>query len=638
MKKHLFGMALISACLVGLGGAAVAQTIDDIQAYTAGGVPASPYAGQVVTVTGVVYEKNQYSTGSHYIQGATGGISIYQSGTTVALGDEVEVTGTVGAFSGEIQLGSPSFTVLSSGNTVTPTPMTITNLMSDYENVGWLVSCIGTVTSVAYPNFFMTDGTDTVQVYIDSTTGISLGAVAVGDVYKVISPCTNYNTLIELKPRFQSDLVENPLGDTVPVISNIDSSNWVPLSNNAVTISADIVDDSAVSSAKVYYRDSDGVTPGAWLNVAMVHGVGDSWSGVIPAPHSSTQVDFYVSATDNAAQTSTMPGDAPTSFYSFAIGFTSIYTMQYVHPDSVSQSSPYNGKYLNIRGVVTAGTGDSGAPSKFYVQEPLVNPSTQSYAFGGVLVYETTGSYSYYRGDKVEIGGKGSEYFGMTEMLPNNPDAVYLTAFGQELPVAPYVHTRDLADDVTNLGEAWEAVWVKTGPSAVLDTLGFGNFTVSVTGAQADSLEVDPTVALTYVPTAGDVVKVESFIEYSYGDFVIRPFEDQFLVLTAATGVDDNVPTILPAGGFHSIAPNPFNPATKIRFVLNRDNLVQLNVYDIRGQKVRTIVEDRLPANEYTLAWDGTDDNGRTLSSGTYFARLRIGAEVMQVRKLSLVK
>ena len=65
---------------------------------------------------------------------------------------------------------------------------------------------------------------------------------------------------------------------------------------------------------------------------------------------------------------------------------------------------------------------------------------------------------------------------------------------------------------------------------------------------------------------------------------------------------------------------------------------MQLNVYDIRGQKVRTLVEDRLPRSEYTLIWDGTDDAGQTVSSGTYFARLRIGAEVMQVRKLSLVK
>ena len=47
--------------------------------------------------------------------------------------------------------------------------------------------------------------------------------------------------------------------------------------------------------------------------------------------------------------------------------------------------------------------------------------------FGGVLVYEGTAAYEYYRGDVVEIGGYGNEYFGLTEMEPHNGDAVNLS-------------------------------------------------------------------------------------------------------------------------------------------------------------------------------------------------------------------
>ena len=213
------------------------------------GLPASPFVGKIVTVRGIVYEHYQYSGGSHYIQGATGGISIYQTGTTVALGDDVEVIGTVGSFGGEIQLSNATFTVMGSGYTVTPTMYDISDLF-DYEKVGTLVSAIGTVTTVQdAQNFFMTNGVDIIQVYIDTTTGINLGAVAVGDVYQVTSPLVTYNTVIELKPRFQSDLVEDPLGDTVPVISSIASNNWVPGPTDPVTISATIVDDVGVSSA-----------------------------------------------------------------------------------------------------------------------------------------------------------------------------------------------------------------------------------------------------------------------------------------------------------------------------------------------------------------------------------------------------
>jgi flagellar hook assembly protein FlgD len=93
-----------------------------------------------------------------------------------------------------------------------------------------------------------------------------------------------------------------------------------------------------------------------------------------------------------------------------------------------------------------------------------------------------------------------------------------------------------------------------------------------------------------------------------------------------------------PAGGFTGIVPNPFNPKTEINFVLNRDNLTQLNIYDLRGQLVKVLVNEMLPAQEYKFFWDGSDLNGQRVSSGTYFARLRIGSEVMQVHKLMMVK
>ncbi len=645
MKKHLFGVALLSMCMMCLGGVASAQytAIDDIQVYDATGTPASPYAGQVVTIRGVVYERGQYSGGSHYIQGATGGISIYLNPSPVALGDDVEVTGTVGSYAGEIQISSPTFTVLSSGNTVTPTSMDISAIMADYETVGTLVTTIGTVTVKNTSNFFMTNGTDTIMVYIDSTTGIDLGAVDVGDTYGITSPVVTYNGTIELKPRFQTDLVENPGGDTLPVISNVNADNWVPEATDPVTISATIIDDNGVSLANLYFRDSDldGLSPGPWVSTAMTNTGGDTYAGVIPGGHTGARIDYYIWARDTASQEVTLPGDAPTSFETMAVGFTSIYTMQYVHPDSASQAAAYNGKFLNIRGVVTVGTSDSGASSKFFVQEPEVNPATGTYAFGGTLVYEGSSTYSYFRGDLIEAGGHCSEYYGMTEFVPNNADAVYLRAFGQELPAAPYVATRTLSDDVTNLGEAWEAVWVKTAPSVVVDTLGFasyGDFDISSTGAKADSLVVNPTLSLSYLANLGDVVKVEGVMEYVYGAFDIRPFADQYLVLTGATGVEDNLPSIQKAGGLEAIYPNPFNPSAKIKFVVNYDNLVQLNLYNIRGEKVRTLIQDALPANEYTLTWDGKDDAGQTLASGTYFARLRIGAEVVQVRKMNLVK
>ncbi len=121
------------------------------------------------------------------------------------------------------------------------------------------------------------------------------------------------------------------------------------------------------------------------------------------------------------------------------------------------------------------------------------------------------------------------------------------------------------------------------------------------------------------------------------GKYMLRPVRDEDIV-SGITGVGDTTPQVLPAGGFVGVSPNPFNPRTEIEFVLTRPNLAQLNVYNLRGQLVRSLANGHLEAGTYTLVWDGTDDAGSRMGSGTYFARLRIGAEVMQVQKLTLVK
>ncbi len=646
MKKHLFGAALV-VCLVAMSGMAVAQTIDEIQYYNpANGDPASPYVGQQVSVAGTVYVvKGTYNGGTHYIQGATGGISFFSSSITgLDYGTEVEVTGEVSSYGGEIQIASPSIAV--TGQSVEPTPVAKTpvEVLYDYEMIGNFVSVIGDIATISGSTFELTAGDSLLVCYVDSDTGIDLSDVNVGDTYQVTSPCVVYNGLIELKPRRQGDLVENPTGDTVPVIDQINCANWVPMAVDPITVNTVITDNSAVASANLYYRDSDGENPGMWSMVALTNTFGDNYSGTIPGGHGSSQVDFYVEATDDGAQTVTNPGNAPEGFLSVAVGITSIYDMQYVHPDSVSGNNAYFEKILNIRGVVTAGTTQVGAPSKFILQEVDKNPETNSYAYGGVLVYEGTASNSYYQGDLVEIGGMGDEYNNLTEMIPHNANAVNLLDFGQDLPDPAIVSTRELADDSLaevdgngRMGEAWESVWVQTFPATVIDTLGYGEYIVSDTGARADSLVVNPIVELTYLPVVNDVLVITSYMTYSYGDYEIVPTSDESIVLFDPTAVDDT-PVMLSAGGFSSIAPNPFNPSTEIKFAVNRDNLVQLNVYNIRGEKVRTLVQDNLPTNEYTFVWDGKSDNGQSVSSGHYFARLRIGSEVTQVRKMALVK
>ncbi len=645
--------ALALVFLLSLSGAVLAQTtpIDDIQYYDpATGAPLSPYAGQTVTVEGAIYVvKGTYNGGTHYIQGATGGINFYlPSAPALDYGDRVQVTGTVGQYGGEINISNPTVVYLGSGPEPTPIVTDIQTIFhgdpgdptDEFEMVGNFVRVTGTVATKATSSFTITDFTDTLIVYIDSDTGIDISGVDVGDIYQVDSPCVIYNGTVELKPRRQSDLVENPGGDTLPVIENVDCESWVPEANDPITVTATITDDNGVAGAVLYYRDDTGDSTGVFSSVAMTNVGGDTWSGVIPAGHTGRQVDFYVEATDTGAQTVTNPGAAPAAWYEVAVGFTSIYDVQWAHPDSVYQGSPYRDKTVNIHGIVTVGTGDAGANSKFIMADG-------EGPWHGILVYEGTASNYVLAGDEVAVGGYIDEYFGVTEMQPHNGGAVYLLSFGNDLPAPPRVHTRVLADNSLDdgngkLGEAYESVVVKTYAATVLDTTGsaaYSTFKVSDTGAWADSLVVDAMIDLSYDAQLGDVLHLTGFMNYAGGQFELVPRGDTDVVVTGATAVDDQLPQVLPAGGFSAIAPNPFNPKTEIRFVLTRDNLAQLNIYNIKGELVRSLVNGRLAGGqEYAFAWDGTDARGQQVASGTYFARLRIGTEVLQVRKLQLVK
>ena len=73
--------------------------------------------------------------------------------------------------------------------------------------------------------------------------------------------------------------------------------------------------------------------------------------------------------------------------------------------------------------------------------------------------------------------------------------------------------------------------------------------------------------------------------------------------------------------------PNPFNPSTVISYRLAENSEVSLELYNLSGQRVRTLVSDMRPAGRHQVVWDGRDDAGRALASGKYFYRLNIGQQ-----------
>jgi hypothetical protein len=91
------------------------------------------------------------------------------------------------------------------------------------------------------------------------------------------------------------------------------------------------------------------------------------------------------------------------------------------------------------------------------------------------------------------------------------------------------------------------------------------------------------------------------------------------------------------ATALHANYPNPFNPQTTLRFDIARAGPVSLEIYDLAGRRVITLVNESLPAGAHQRQWDGRDELGRTLSSGVYYGRLTT-VEGAQMIKMTLLK
>jgi len=85
------------------------------------------------------------------------------------------------------------------------------------------------------------------------------------------------------------------------------------------------------------------------------------------------------------------------------------------------------------------------------------------------------------------------------------------------------------------------------------------------------------------------------------------------------------------------VYPNPFNPRTTLEYSIQHAGQVRLEIYDIRGRRVMALIDESLPPGLYTTTWDGTDDQGRRVPSGQFFARLST-ADGESSRSLSMIK
>ncbi len=102
------------------------------------------------------------------------------------------------------------------------------------------------------------------------------------------------------------------------------------------------------------------------------------------------------------------------------------------------------------------------------------------------------------------------------------------------------------------------------------------------------------------------------------------------------TGVSEKA-IIVTTFQLHQNYPNPFNPSTTIAYSLENTGQVELHIYDILGRKIRELISERKTAGAYTVSWNGRNDAGAQVASGSYFYKLKVDGSQL-TGKMVLIK
>ena len=128
-------------------------------------------------------------------------------------------------------------------------------------------------------------------------------------------------------------------------------------------------------------------------------------------------------------------------------------------------------------------------------------------------------------------------------------------------------------------------------------------------------------------------------INFAAGDAGANPLTTVFHGFAQFTGylaLDGDVS--LPGEfALHQNYPNPFNPSTVITYDLATDSNVRLDIFDIMGRNVKTLVNEKQIGGRHIVSWDANDQFGQAVSAGVYLTRLHTGNKVF-TQKMILMK
>ena len=84
--------------------------------------------------------------------------------------------------------------------------------------------------------------------------------------------------------------------------------------------------------------------------------------------------------------------------------------------------------------------------------------------------------------------------------------------------------------------------------------------------------------------------------------------------------------------------PNPFNPETTISFSVPENSKTKVSIFNIKGQKVKDLLNENLEKGNHSVVWHSKDNSGKSVASGVYFYQLEVNGKTQDIRKCLLLK
>ncbi|MCP4572744.1 MAG: T9SS type A sorting domain-containing protein [bacterium] len=577
-----------------LGYTVAAETVTSIASIHA---DSTGFDGTVVMIQGQIYIPGDYQADgtsvSAFVQDASGrGLNVYGTFVSTGMADLydttniVKVTGTLDWYFDTVEIVRYEVELVSTGNpALTPTSFG-TGAAAAFANVGTYVSSTGPITAIATTtgtnpahNFTIDDGSGPLVIRIDDDVVAGLDTWLVGDVLVAAGAGSQYNSQGQILVGLATDVVNNGQGPDLTPPTLTGASLTAP---TEVTLQFSEGIDATTGNDAANYSVYETATPANTTTVTAAVVQVDSTKVVLTLAAS-------ISGIDNTVSVSTVEDLAGNPIVTNS-------TAAIVEPGEVN----------------------------IVINEIMQNPLILGDADGEWFEVYNAGA------DPVDMEGW---------TIKDDGTDSHVIANGAPLVIAPGeyavfgVNATIMALEGVTLKYQYSGI--AQGNSADELVLLDGTLTeIDRVMWDGGTLWPDPTGASMQYKGTGDNNDGTNWqtaaVVFGTGDFGTPGAVNDMV-----SAVPDAEVTAL--RGNH---PNPFNPQTKFSFFLENDDQVTLQVFNVRGRLVKTVVDARLTAGSYegVYSWDGRDQSGRPVTSGTYLFRMKTGSGYEETRKMALLK